>query len=400
MRNLQGHSPGWTPLLDPSPSAAPELRKLDIRAILERATAFQTELALVKERLNPADFQWYPYSSWANMVHLDALLTSPHRFLLDLAGGEPILDIGCADGDLAFFLESLGCTVQAIDWPATNYNALRGIKALKAEINSSVDVYPVNLDSQFTLPHHTYGLVFFLGVLYHLKNPFYVLETLARHARWCLLSTRIARFDPARQTQLERLPVAYLLGEAEANNDPTNYWVFSDAGLRRVLDRAGWKICDYQTIGNTVDSDPVRSEGDERAFCLLQSRLAHYGAGVQLLKGWHELEQGSWRWTERCFSALIKTPAAERVTLHLAFRILPGPLAALGPLTLGASVNGAVLPAETYSAPGDHTYIRNIPRSALGAPNIQVEFQIDKALAPSDADRRELGLIVSSLDLE
>ncbi len=113
------------------------------------------------------------------------------------------------------------------------------------------------------------------------------METLGKAARYCLISTRIAKFNvsktkpagrfaafsPDKRTNLKDLPVAYLLDEAEANNDSTNYWIFSDAGLRRLLQRTNWDICDYMTAGNTTDSDPASADGDERAFCLVKSRL-------------------------------------------------------------------------------------------------------------------------------
>ena len=71
---------------------------------------------------------------------------------------------------------------------------------------------------------------------------------------------------------MEHLPVAYLLGPAECNNDSTNYWIFSDAGLRRILDRAQWDIKDYRVFGDTHEADPFNLEHDARAFCLVQSR--------------------------------------------------------------------------------------------------------------------------------
>lgn len=75
-----------------------------------------------------------------------------------------------------------------------------------------------------------------------------------------------------KRTSLFTIPVAYLLDERESNNDPSNYWIFSDAGLKRILKRTGWDICDYITIGNTANSDPAISEGDERAFLFMKSR--------------------------------------------------------------------------------------------------------------------------------
>jgi hypothetical protein len=55
--------------------------------------------------------------------------------------------------------------------------------------------------------------------LYHLKKPFHVLETLANNARCCVLSTRVGARSVA-TTEIREEPIAYLLDNREANNDP------------------------------------------------------------------------------------------------------------------------------------------------------------------------------------
>lgn len=257
---------------------------MDIVTIQAKAVEFERWLAEKKHELREPDF-WYPYGTLGNFGHFNALLTGEHRFLLNLIGEKPTVDIGCADGELAFFMESLGCKAQVIDYPPTNNNNLRGVKLLKETLSSSVEIHEVDLDSQFSLPEQDYNLAFFLGILYHLKNPFYVLEALSKAARYCLISTRITRFNTPRaeakkttaelsrndRVDLSNISVAYLLDDLEANNDATNYWIFSDAGLRRILKRTGWEILDYLTVGNTTDSDPGSAQGDERAYCLVKS---------------------------------------------------------------------------------------------------------------------------------
>lgn len=114
---------------------------------------------------------------------------------------------------------------------------------------------------------------FFLGILYHLKNPFYALESMAKVSNYALMSTRIARFAPDRKSRIEDLPVAYLVNTSECNNDATNFWIFSDTGLKRILDRTGWEILDYMRYGNLTKSDPASQEGDERVFLLARSRV-------------------------------------------------------------------------------------------------------------------------------
>ena len=112
-----------------------------------------------------------------------------------------------------------------------------------------------------------------------MKNPYYLLEALAARSRYLLLSTKVTRFANDRTTPLADIPVAYLLDPYEANNDWTNYWVFSEAGLRRIMSRCGWDIQDFVTLGNTTDSDPSSPSGDERAFALAQSRIFIEGPG-------------------------------------------------------------------------------------------------------------------------
>lgn len=246
---------------------------MDISRLRESAlTAFDDRLNRLKQEHTPDDFPWYPCSTLSNFIHLDQLLTGPNRSLLHLVPRRRVADIGSGDGELGFFLETLGIQVDMIDHGPTNYNSMRGIRVLKEALGSNASINDVDLDSQFKLPQDDYDLVFLLGILYHLKNPFFVLESLASVARYCLLSTRIARYAGEPPIYIRDLPVAYLLSEREANNDPTNFWIFSDAGLRLQLERSGWMVCDYLTVGDTLASNPAAEDHDERAFALLRSR--------------------------------------------------------------------------------------------------------------------------------
>jgi tRNA (mo5U34)-methyltransferase len=252
---------------DVSPQPVP-----DLAAIRDRAMQFQGELTEHKQRIDP-DFPWYPYPTMGNIIHLDTLLTGANRSVFDSVAGQHVADIGCADGDLGFFLEQeLGCSVDLVDNGPTNINGLEGARRMRDAFGSSAQILDVDLDSQFALPADDYRVVFFLGLLYHLKNPFFAMEQLARQADFCFLSTRIAELSPDHATSLRDLPLAYLVDPYETNADPTNFWIFSDTGLRRLLDRTGWEILDYTTVGCTTGSDPSSPDRDERAFCLLRSR--------------------------------------------------------------------------------------------------------------------------------
>jgi hypothetical protein len=218
-------------------------------------------------------FPWYPYDILGNVVHLDAMLSGQHRDLDALADGLPVADIGAADGDLAFALEDIGgWQVDIVDTAATNMNGLRGARALREHFGSAVEIHDIDLDRQFALPRPRYGLVFLLGILYHLQNPYYVLNELASRASYCLLNTKVARFAGPARTEIGELPVGYLVGPQETNSDPTNFWILSPAGLERLAERTGWEVLARANVGNTVASDPSAPENDERMLMLLRSR--------------------------------------------------------------------------------------------------------------------------------
>ena len=87
------------------------------------------------------------------------------------------------------------------------------------------------------------------------------------------------RGAPAGRARLVSIRHAQQLPSSQANlltgnnrRDATNFWMFSEAGLRRILQRSGWDIVDFMTVGNTKDSDPATAPGDERAFCYVRSR--------------------------------------------------------------------------------------------------------------------------------
>jgi len=247
-------------------------RQLMTSSLHDLAIAMEQDLWEIKLAHRPKSF-WYPYSTLHNIAVLEKLSATAGLHLLDLCRGVhgKVADIGAADGDLAFFLEKHGLSVDVIDNEYTNFNGLAGARTLKEALNSSVVIRSVDLDSQFALPHQKYDALFFLGTLYHLKNPFFLLESLSRITKYCFVSTRIAK-QTADGQPLSPYPVAYLVGPQECNNDDTNFWIFSDQGLKRLIDRTGWNLLSYVTIGDTASSTPADPERDERAFCLLEKR--------------------------------------------------------------------------------------------------------------------------------
>lgn len=144
------------------------------------------------------------------------------------------------------------------------------------------------------------------------------------------------------------------------------------------------------------------SVDDESQPPLSVLRLGESRADTQLLSGFHQLEQGAWRWTMRNFAVALQPPpdAARRgARLALRFTLPDSLISRLKTVTLSASVAKTALPPETYTKAGDYTYARDVPPAALSKPPVKVVFALDHFLKAGEVDPRELGLVVSSVGL-
>lgn len=362
--------------------------------LIDAAEEFRAVMVLARKAAEPINFSWYPYDSLGNSVHLTKLLKGSGFDFVSLVKDQRILDLGCADGDFAFFLESLGASVVAVDHPRSNHNNLRGITTLRAQMNSSVEVRRMDLDAGVDTGKESFGLAIALGLLYHLKNPFQFLESLSRCARYCVLSTRVMRRLPGVVQDVSGIPVAYFLDADELNGDNSNFWIFTDAALRRLLERAHWRVLASTTVGNISDSDPHTLENDERAFCLVESTYGQFE--VKLGQGWHEPEDTGWRWTARTFNATAEH-AQKGAFVTAAIYVPDALIAGYGPITLGLSVNGISVNPQVFSNPGLYTFTRRIPAAA---EHLDLTFTVSHTFPPDALDSRERSLIVESIRIE
>lgn len=126
-------------------------------------------------------------------------------------------------------------------------------------------------------------------------------------------------------------------------------------------------------------------------------------ASMQLVKGFHEVEQNAWRWTMANFSVMLRPPvgaAQNGATLELKLAVPEPVIQKLKSVTLSATVEGVPLENETYTKPGDYVYQRDVPAKAFVGDAVSVDFSLDKAIPPGDVDQRELGIVVSSVGLK
>jgi hypothetical protein len=125
-------------------------------------------------------------------------------------------------------------------------------------------------------------------------------------------------------------------------------------------------------------------------------------SGAQLLNGFYGLEHDAWRWTAGKFSVLLPVPptAAQRgATVTLSFTVPDVIIQRLKDVKITASVNGMTLTSTSYDAAGSYVFNADIPAPMLAAESVRVDFALDKSLPPDSADRRELGIIATSVGI-
>lgn len=136
-------------------------------------------MAEPNKQLTADSFQWY------HEIEVDGVKTKPaqrfdeawsliDRGLSDVAlRGLRVLDVGCRDGKHSLFAEKAGASVVAID-----NNASPGFAWLRQHLNSRIEFIEVNLYE--VEASAVFDVVFFFGVLYHLRYPMNGLAVLAR----------------------------------------------------------------------------------------------------------------------------------------------------------------------------------------------------------------------------
>jgi hypothetical protein len=174
--------------------------------------------------------------------------------------------------------------------------------------------------------------------------------------------------------------------------------------MRRLIVYA--TLCALLLPGVACKRRPKRAAAaaeEEPAGLATMLHAADPRSTVQLIRGFHDVEQGAWRWTQKNFAVTLRPPtgaAAVGANLVLKLAVPDVVVQKVGAVTLSARIGSLDLAPETYRAGGEVTYQREVPASALKGDAVTIEFALDKALAPSNQDTRELGVIVSMVGFE
>jgi tRNA (mo5U34)-methyltransferase len=205
---------------------------------------------------------------WFHNLHLpDGVQTAPDHFLGDFPAfkwreisshvpadlsGWRVLDVGCNAGFYSFKLAARGARVTAIDIDP-HYLAQARWAAHEFGLHERIDfrctqVYDLAREAQ------QYDLIWFMGVLYHLRHPLLALDILRRRTRRMLVLQTLTMpgeetadvppdFPLAERARLaaEDWPrMAFI--ERRMSGDPTNWWAPNQACVEAMLRSAGFAI--------------------------------------------------------------------------------------------------------------------------------------------------------------
>lgn len=153
--------------------------------------------------------------------------------------GKTILDIGAWDGFYSFEAERRGAArVLATDhfcWSGEGWGTKQGFDYAHARLRSRVESVDVDLPDLNPVKLGTFDVALFLGVLYHLQDPYAGLKTAAAMTHDLLIVETVTACNAF------PLPVMRFYLGKELNNDPTNFWAPNSLCLRRMLQDLGFR---------------------------------------------------------------------------------------------------------------------------------------------------------------
>ena len=173
----------------------------------------------------------------------EALKARADRLFQGRIEGRSVLDVGAWDGFFSFEAEKQGAArVLATDhfcWSGPGWGTKAGFDYVHARSGSLVESLDIDV---FDISERTVGsfdVVLFLGVLYHLKDPFGGLERVASICKETLMiETAGAMFD------CQEPVMRFYLG-AELNNDSTNFWAPNPPCLENMLRELGFQRVEF-----------------------------------------------------------------------------------------------------------------------------------------------------------
>jgi tRNA (mo5U34)-methyltransferase len=185
--------------------------------------------------------RWYHTIDLGGGVVTKGIDDSPVRLArlqLPSLAGATVLDVGAWDGFFSFEAERRGASrVVSSDyfsWHGRGWGTKAGFELARGALGSKVE--DIDIDVMDLSPERVgmFDVVFFLGVLYHLRHPLLALERVASVTGKLLILETVVDM-----VGIRRPAVAFYPGR-ELNNDPTNWWAPNLPALHGMLRDVGF----------------------------------------------------------------------------------------------------------------------------------------------------------------
>lgn len=240
--------------------ATPDLLR-ELAVLIETASLGESNrLRLKADRLEVLEevgkIKWFHTIDLGGGVQTPGRQHSPTKLpaygVPDDLTGKSVLDIGAWDGFNSFEAERRGARrVLATDyycWGGPGWGTQDGFNLARKVLGSRVE--DMEIDVMDLCPERvgTFDLVFYLGVLYHMRYPMEALERVfSVTGDMMILETHVDML------QVER-PVAAFYPGNECGGDPTNWWGPNTAAVIGMLEAVGYSRVEEHSLVKT----PVR----------------------------------------------------------------------------------------------------------------------------------------------
>jgi len=356
---------------------------------------------------------WPPYSLRSfvggarNFDHVGTAFLDEFWRLGLLSRGTRILDLGCGCGRIAralagdrrlqefeIFYTGMDIDRVSVEWCQRHITPVNDrFTFYRADcLNRSYNPEGATAAEVYGFPHSdaSFDLILLTSVMTHLleRDMYHYLAEVSRmlapggvtYASFFLYES----LDDAAAGAVRhgiRFPFPRANSAVNREDFPTNAVAYSEPYLRRAVAELGLEIIE-PTLYGVQD-------------VLLLGKAPRKCVQPQLERGWHELEDGCWRWTERAFAVRLRRVAPERATLRFRFHLPAAIMDEYKRVRLSAHVEGVPLVSTEYAAPGEQLYICQIPDRVWVDGSALIQFELDKSIRPSPKDWRELGLVVA-----
>jgi tRNA (mo5U34)-methyltransferase len=189
----------------------------------------------------------------------------PYYGLPEDLTGKRVLDIGPAEGFFSFEAEKRGAReVIAIDPIPVS---VRRFNICKDALGSKVNIYMTNVYDLSPKTFGTFDMVFFFGVLYHLRHPLLALERIMSVCTGTMLM-QTATCEDSVDPQARFFPFGLPSGPKEAPiYDPTVFWLPNRECVKAMVQSSGFvnpqviSTNDFISISMKAQS-PVQQRGE------------------------------------------------------------------------------------------------------------------------------------------